>query len=67
MLSPQEEAEHIRTRRNQIGELHEEIKQEKERSKELKAQVSAYNEILQQLGQSGNSQEKLSQMLEQYR
>ena len=31
MLSPQEEAEHIRSRRNQIAEIQEEIKQEKER------------------------------------
>ena len=67
MLSPQEEAEHIRSRRNQIAEIHEEIKQEKERQTELKAQVLAYNEILQQLGQRGNSQDQLAKMFEQYR
>lgn len=43
VLNPGDEVEQIRRRRNQIAEIHEEIKQEKERQTVLKAQLRAYN------------------------
>lgn len=66
ILNPGDEANQIRRRRNQIAEVHEEIKQEKERQTVLKAQLRAYNLIQQKLGENGNSQEHLLQLLEQY-
>ena len=66
VLNPGDEVEQIRRRRNQIAEIHEEIKQEKERQTVLKAQLRAYNQIQLKLGENGNSQEHLLQLLEQY-
>lgn len=67
VLNPGDEAEQIRRRRNQIAEIHEEIKQEKERQTVLKAQLRAYNQIQQRLGENGNSQAELARMLQHYK
>lgn len=40
-----DEQAQIKRRRNQIAEIYEDIKNEKERQAELKAQLRAYNEI----------------------
>lgn len=40
-----DEQAQIKRRRNQIAEIYEEIKNEKERQAQLKAQLRAYNEI----------------------
>ena len=64
VVNPGDEEAQIKRRRNQIAEIHEEIKSEKERQTQLKAQLRAYDEIMDLLGPNGlNKEEKLIKLL----